>query len=79
MKIEIREKISNANPQKRVEIDIGLVALERVRPSPHFTMTRQDIADVCGCTQQLIENIEKRALMRIRNSALLYTIRREIA
>ena len=50
------------------EIDIGLSVLS-VLIKPGMTMTRADMAEVCGCTKYQIETIEKNALKRFERLA----------
>ena len=47
------------------DIDLGLDVLNTVR-LPGEQLSRSDIAHVCGCTRQNIEQIEMRALKKIR-------------
>ncbi|OFC71792.1 hypothetical protein [Alteromonas confluentis] len=53
-----------ANPAKiNPEIEIGLTAL-CLHAQPDVTLTRQEIADVCNCSDQAIREIEIRALKK---------------
>jgi hypothetical protein len=46
-------------------IDLGLEVLAAVR-RPQERFTADDIGEVCGCSGALIQQIERRALQRIR-------------
>ena len=63
--VERREKTAN--------IDLGLAILS-VLANPGEPLTLDDIAAWCGCSRQAIENIERRALKKLRN-ALFFTDR----
>jgi transcriptional regulator len=47
-------------------VDLGLAILG-VLNFQHNPLTQVDIAAWCGCSRQLIEQIEKKALRKIRN------------
>jgi hypothetical protein len=47
------------------KIDDALRQLHEATP-PGVVLTRQQIADACGCDKALIEQFEKRALRRFR-------------
>tara|TARA_R110002153_G_C13305448_1_gene495988 strand:+ start:586 stop:792 length:207 start_codon:yes stop_codon:yes gene_type:complete len=50
------------------EIDLGLAVLS-VLLEPGMTVTRGDLAEVCGCSKYRIEEIEKQALKRFERLA----------
>jgi len=75
-----RERIGYAIPTRRSSVDLGLAALYEARATvaPSHQLTLREIADVCECSWQAIDQIEKRALMRIRNSAALFRLKKEL-
>ncbi len=50
---------------RRINIDLGLHALV-INAKYGDTLTRSEIADVCGCTPQFIRNIEFAALGKLK-------------
>ena len=50
---------------KNNEVDIALHAL-CIHAAPGQTMTYREMADVCGCSPQLLDNIAQRALSKLR-------------
>lgn len=55
--------------EKSVRVDLGLALLMVVR-KPHRRLTTTDIAAWCGCTNTAIDNIQHRALKKLRNHLL---------
>ena len=53
--------------QLKPGIDLGLAVIEAVRQAGE-TLTCTDIAAICGCTRQNIQQIEARALAKIRRA-----------
>ena len=53
---------------RRACIDLGLEVIEALRV-PGESLSLQAIADVCGCSQQRIRQIEQRALAKLRRAA----------
>lgn len=49
-------------------IDLGLAVISAVTPPGHVWHL-QDIAEVCGCSQQAISLIEQKALTKLRRHA----------
>jgi hypothetical protein len=47
------------------KIDAPLNVLTKITP-PGTTLTRDAIAEFCGCDKELIRNIEQRALRKLR-------------
>lgn len=45
-------------------VDAGLVALELMTPRG-MERTQEEIAFVCGCSRQMIQKIERRALKKL--------------
>lgn len=57
--------------QKSRGIDVGLATLGCMQVKhPHFTFTQQEIAEACDVTRQAIYDIERRALLKLRNRVL---------
>lgn len=65
--------------QHRLDISLGLAVLEALRADGTVPceLTQDEIAEACGCTQQAIARIERRALRKIR--PLLVQTSRELA
>lgn len=64
-----------ANPARILpDIDIGLTAL-CLHAQPGITLTRQEIAEVCNCSDQAIRDIEIRALKKATVRALRMGLR----
>lgn len=55
----------NGWAMRKASIDIGLDVL-RAKLSPGEAVSQRDIAYVCGCSPQLIQQIEKAALLKVR-------------
>ena len=62
-----REKLLERRRARKTEIsdiDLGLIALNEMdREGP---LTRAEIAEVCGCSEQYLKELEERALMKLR-------------
>lgn len=56
-----------ANPDS--DIDLSLAVLDVVRPRG-MPLTCAVIAEVCGCTRQLIYQTESRAIRKIKNDLI---------
>lgn len=56
---------------KNTDIDIGLTAL-CLHAKQGETLTFLDIADVCGCSKQMIQKIESTALKKLKRHSLLH-------
>lgn len=56
--------------KSKTSIDIGLAALVE-HASKEQTLVREDIADVCECSLEVIRILEKRAIKKLRNSSIL--------
>ncbi len=54
--------------ERRREIGLGLAVLDAVR-EPGEVLTQTDIAEVCGCTSAAIQQIEAKALRKLRRAA----------
>jgi DNA-directed RNA polymerase sigma subunit (sigma70/sigma32) len=52
-------------------VDIGLAVLSAIR-KPHETFSCEQIAGVCGCSKQFINQIERRALAKLRRRLSAY-------
>lgn len=59
--------MKNQPAHQKNSIDVGLSVLCAVAGT-HETMTRADIAEVCGCSRTRIHQIELRALAKLRDS-----------
>lgn len=49
-----------------VNIDIGLAVLDIMRPQG-VPITRECIAETCGCTPEYIYNLEKRGIQKLQH------------
>lgn len=58
-----------AGKEKSARLDLGL-ALLQIALKSNRTLTCYDIAAWCGCTNVAIQNIERRALQKVRNHLL---------
>ena len=62
---------------RKTDIDIGLAALCKYAPR-NYTLKLGDIADVCGCSRQRIEYIQRRALAKLKANHKMRQIASEL-
>lgn len=58
----------NQHSQQSIDVDIGLAVLEVVAKNlglRQIQLSANDIAEVCGCSRQLISNTENRAKQKV--------------
>lgn len=54
--------------KRRSNIELGLAVIAALRPAG-VVLTQRDIAEICGCSFQRIQQIEWRALEKLRAAA----------
>jgi DNA-directed RNA polymerase specialized sigma24 family protein len=54
--------------ERRREIELGLAVLATVRQRGE-TLNTVELAEICGCSSTTIENIERRAMEKLRKAA----------
>lgn len=55
--------------RRKISIDLGLAAIEAVRPQG-VRVTIEQIADICDCSTMAIKQIEWAALSKLRHSPI---------
>lgn len=56
--------------KSKTSIDVGLAALVK-HAYAEQTMLREDIADVCECSLEIIRRLEKKAINKLKDSSIL--------
>lgn len=59
------------------EIEMNLSILNAITPK-HWTWTQLEIAEICGCSQETINNISRSAFSKIRSNGLLEKFRHDL-